>query len=58
MIKMRTVNARISGCMIGKAAVQFSKEIEVQIFQASSGWLDSFKERNLISQKNSKCGIK
>jgi hypothetical protein len=43
------LNACISGPVIQEAALWFSKEFKVQAFHALSGWLDSFKKRNLIS---------
>jgi hypothetical protein len=49
--KMRALNARISGPGTQEAALQFAKEFKVQDFQESSGWLESFKNKNLISQK-------
>jgi hypothetical protein len=56
--KMRALNARISGTMPREAAVLCAKEFDVQDFQTSCGWFNSFKKRNSILQKKSKWEIK
>jgi hypothetical protein len=46
------------GPTLQAAALQFVKDFEIQDFQASSGWVDSFEKGNLISQKTLELGIK
>jgi hypothetical protein len=55
--KMRVLNAHIWGPVIQKAAHKFIKEFEVQDFQTSSGWLDSFMNRNLNFTRENEWGI-
>jgi hypothetical protein len=38
--------------VIQNVPLPFAKEFEVQDFQAPSGWLDSCKKRNSISQNS------
>ena len=48
---MRSQNAPLSASMIQEKAVIFTKELNIQNFQASDGWLRRWKERNNISLK-------
>lgn len=45
--KMKTVNICITGPLIQKTALHIAKVLQVSDFQASSGWLESFKKRYL-----------
>ena len=49
--KMRSINARISDPMIQEAALEFSKRLNINGFEASNGWLDKFKILTGILQK-------
>jgi hypothetical protein len=49
--KIRALNVLILGHVIQEATLWFSEEFGVQNFQASSGCLNSFSKRSLISQR-------
>jgi hypothetical protein len=48
---MRDRNVPLQGGLIREQAEKFAKEMGIQSFQASVGWLDKFKARNGIVQK-------
>ena len=50
-LNMRSQNVPLSASMIQEKAVNFAKELNTENFQASDGWLRSWKERNNISFK-------
>ena len=48
---MRSQNVPLSAAIIQEKAIAFSKEFNVENFQASDGWLRRWKERNNITFK-------
>ena len=48
---MRDKNIQLQGSLIREQAQKFANELGIQSFQASTGWLDKFKNRNGIVQK-------
>ena len=48
---MRSQNVPLSASMIQEKTVVFAKELNIEDFQASDGWLRRWKERNNISFK-------
>ena len=48
---MRSQNIPLSAAMIQEKAIAFAKELNVENFQSSDGWLRCWKERNHITLK-------
>ena len=42
---LRSENVPISGPMLKEKAIEFAKEMSVESFQASEGWLEKWKNR-------------
>lgn len=49
--KLRSINARISGPMIQRAALKFAGDFNCPDFKASNGWLNKFTAKRSISYK-------
>lgn len=45
LLVMRSENIPISGTILKEKALEFAKELGVESFQASQGWLDKWKTR-------------
>ena len=43
--RIRSENVPVSGILIKEKALYFAKELKVEKFQASEGWLDKWKKR-------------
>ena len=50
-LSTRSQNVSLSAAMIQEKALTFAKELNVENFQASDGWLRLWKERNHITFK-------
>ena len=50
-LNMRSDNVPLSASVIQEKAVMFAKDLNVENFQASDGWLRRWKERNNITFK-------
>ena len=42
---LRSENVSVSGPMLRERALEFAKELNMEGFQASEGWLDKWKKR-------------
>ncbi|KAE9546906.1 hypothetical protein FO519_009882 [Halicephalobus sp. NKZ332] len=46
--QVRSQNVAVSGSLLKEKAIKLAKELGIEGFKASSGWLDNFKERHSI----------
>ena len=51
----RSQNIPINGIILKEKAIFFAKELNIQDFAASNGWLERWKTRNKISFKTMAC---